>query len=147
MYQKKIVLGLSDTAFFMQVRRGAILDKVHICRLDWLTENNFSKDILAGMGIEALIQKDSLAYFDLSKIQDNLLLNLRLDGMSSDGSRFRLECNVMHDSHGVLMQIHSTGVWQTSKTKSPVAPPDSLRQIFLDLGKTAVFTMLASAVQ
>lgn len=146
MFEEDIEVTLGDTGLFLQVRLGALLDKAHLCRLDWLAANGFPKNVLVKLGVEARTLRDEVEYLSDVAVYEKLRLQLFLDGLSSDCSAFRICCNFVHGEGETIMRVTTAGIWASSADHLPRCPPTALAEVFAGLEKTPGFRTLASAI-
>lgn len=125
----------------------AYLDFAADSRFNYFKENGFPGSEFARRGIGPVVRKDEIEYYREFRLLDTVTVELRLAGLSEDGSRFRL-ANLFYTEDGKLAAvIKSTGGWLDLKSRSLIRPPSELLELIRALSKTDDFEPLPSSVK
>ena len=146
MFEKDVRMNVGDAGYFLRVRRGACLDKAHLLRLNWFSEEGFDKNQLAALGLEARVIADHIEYFDEVAVLETLKAALELGGWSEDGSQLILVPDFRHQDERPALRIHSRIDWLDRQTGSPVQPPARFLESLTKLSLAEGFQNLPSRV-
>jgi len=147
MFEKKLMAGWGDMDFNSHMRNTAFLDKSGDVRMLYLSENGFPMSEFMRLNIGPVVMKDEIAYFKEVLLLDEITVTLGLDGLSADGSRWKLRSDVIRSDGKLAARITSTGGWLDLGARKLIAPPPNLLAAWTALHKTDDFQELPGSVK
>jgi acyl-CoA thioester hydrolase len=146
-YEATLLVGWGDMDFNAHMRNTAYLDKSADVRMMFFAENGFPAAEFARLRMGPVVRKDVLEYFKEVGLLESLRVNLRLEGLAEDGSRFELR-NEFRRADGVLTaRVTSAGGWLDLTRRALRAPPPELLAAMRSLARTEQFRPLASSLK
>jgi len=125
----------------------AYLDFAADSRFTYFKENGFPGSEFSRRGIGPVVRKDEIEYFREYRLLEKGTVELKLAGISEDGSRFRL-ANLFYTEDGILAAvIKSTGGWLDLRSRTLTCPPAELLELLRALSKTDDYEPLPSSVK
>lgn len=104
----------------------AYLDRAADARFLFFAEHGFSAPKFAAERVGPVIARDEIAYRKELRLAEEFTVDVRLLGLSRDGTRFRIE-NAFRNSAGELVAtVRSDGVWFDLERRRPRRPPPEL---------------------
>jgi len=94
-----------------------------------------------------VVRRDEVDYFREVRFQDRVGVNLRLAGLSPDGSRFRIVNEIRRGDGELAARIVTTGGWFDLGARKLVAPPPPLADAMGSLERTDDFETLPSSLR
>ncbi len=137
-FTKQFTAGWGDMDFNAHMRNTAYLDYAGTVRMMYFDENGFSAAEFRKQMFGPVIFKDELTYFKETHLLDSFSVDIRLDGISADGSRFRIR-NEFAKKDGKTALVLSTGAWLNLKERKLGPPPQALIEVIAKLPRTQDF--------
>lgn len=147
MYQLNFVAGAGDFDVDGRFRGASFLDRAKDVRMLFFAEHGFSVDILRKQRLMPLALKDRLDYQRDLEPYGEYKVSLALSGMSEDGSRFAVRCDVIRADGKVAAKIISTCAWLDSALQKFTNPPPQLVAALKQLPLSSDYQTLLSALK
>lgn len=139
MYAKNVMAGWGDMDFNAHMRNTAYLDKSGDVRMMFFSENGFPMSEFARLKIGPVVMKDEIEYYREVNLLDELRVTLTLDGLSDDGSRWRMRNEFLLPDGKLSARVTSSGGWLDLATRRLAMPPASLLGCLKALTRTEDF--------
>ncbi len=147
MFTRTLVAGWGDMDFNGHMRNTAYLDKAADIRMLCFAEHGFPLETFHRLRLGPVVSRDELEYHREVGLLQPVEVGLEVDGLSADGSRFRLR-NTFRDAEGRLCaRLTSTGGWLDLTRRRLVAPPAELLAVLCALPRTETFEDLPSSLK
>jgi acyl-CoA thioester hydrolase len=137
--------GLMDSNAHMA--NTAYLDFAADCRMIYFKENGFPMSEFVKRGIGPVIRRDEVEYMREVRLLEEVAVELRLAGISADGSRFCFENTFLREDGKTAAAVRSIGGWMDMKARSLTVPPDELLALIRALARTDDFQELPSSIR
>jgi acyl-CoA thioester hydrolase len=128
------------------MRTTAYLGTVEDSRMKYFAAVGFTMADCMALRIGPVISQDALRYRSELQLLEPATVELRMSGLSDDGSRFRMVNTITRDDGRLVATVTSTGGWLDLDQRRLIARPDTLLDILECLGRTDDFERLASSV-
>lgn len=146
-YVRSFIAGWALCDVNGHLRNSAFLDMATDTRMLFFADNGFPVSGFARLDIGPVVKTDSLEYFREVRMAEMVRVELRLAGLSDDGSRMRL-CNDFLREDGVLAaRLTSQVGWLDRSARKLRAPPQELLAAIRRLSSTGDFEALPSSVR
>jgi acyl-CoA thioester hydrolase len=126
------------------MRTTAYLDAAEDNRMQYFASAGFPVTEFAARRIGPISHGDDIRYRAELRLLDPVVVELRLDGLASDGARFRLHNKIIRGDGRTAATIVTTGGWLDLDARKLVAPPADLLAVLTALDRTKDFTDLPS---
>lgn len=147
MYQLSFVAGAGDFDFDGRFRGASFLDRAKDVRLLFFAEHGFPVDILRKQRLMPLALKDRLDYQRDLEPFDEYKISLTLAGLSEDGTRFAVRCDVIRADGKVAAKVVSTCAWLDLALQKFTNPPPPLVAALKELPLSSDYQTLLSALK
>lgn len=147
MYQLGFVAGAGDFDFDGRFRGASFLDRAKDVRMLFFAEHGFPVDILRKQRLMPLALKDRLDYQRDLEAFDEYKISLALSGLSEDGTRFALRCDVIRADGKVAAKVVSTCAWLDLTLQKFTNPPPQLVAALKELPLSSDYQTLLSALK
>lgn len=128
------------------MRTTAYLGAAEDSRMQYFAEIGFTMANFMELGIGPVISQDELRYRAELRLLEQATVDLRMSGLSVDGSRFRMVNTITRDDGRLVATVTSIGGWLDLGRRRLVAPPVALLDVLERLARTDDFEQLASSV-
>jgi len=146
-FTRTLVAGWGDMDFNAHMRNTAYLDKAADIRMMCFAEHGFPLEAFHRLRLGPVVSRDELEYHREVGLLQALVIGLAVDGLSEDGSRFRLR-NEFRDAEGRLCaRLTSTGGWLDLTKRRLAAPPAELLAVLRALPRTDTFEVLPTSLR
>ncbi len=147
MYEKSLLVGWADLDVNGHMANTAYLAKTVDVRMGFFTAHGVSLAEFAQLRVGPVMRSEEIRYFREVGLHELLRGTLALDGLSTDGSRYRL-VNELHRAHGELAaRVTSVGGWLDLDRRRLIAPPPELAAAMAQMTRTAEFETLPSSLR
>ncbi|MCC8243687.1 acyl-CoA thioesterase [Saccharothrix luteola] len=126
------------------MRTTAYLDAAEDNRMQYFASAGFPVTEFAARRIGPISHGDDIRYRAELRLLDPVVVELRLDGLASDGARFRLHNRILKADGRTAATVVTTGGWLDLDARRLVAPPDDLLAVLTGLERTKDFADLPS---
>ena len=147
MVQISFVAGAGDFDFNGRFRGAACLDRAHDARMMFFAMHGFSVEKFRQHKLSPLVLKEKLDYQRDIEPLDEYKLSLSLAGLSVDGTRFMLRCELVRSDGKVAARITSTCGWLDAAVQKLTNPPLPLMAALKALPMSADYQVLLSAIK
>ena len=144
-FEQRFPVGRNHLDSNVQIRNIAYLDLAASLRMAYLAAAGFSINSFARMLFGPVIRLEELEHFQEPRMLEQVRVTLLLDGMSEDGSQFRLRNEFWSESGVLLARLTSLGGWIELRLRRLIVPPPSLIAALYALDRTADFECLPPA--
>ena len=147
MYQHEFVAGMGDFDFDGRYRGAACLDRAGDVRMAYFGDHGFPVAIFRQQRFMPLLLKDKLDYQRDIQPFERYRVSLTLAGLSVDGSRFVLRCDLIRSDGKTAAKVGSTCGWLDSNLQKLVVPPPQLIALLKELPMSSDYQNLQSAIK
>jgi len=146
-FAREFIAGWADLDANAHMRNTAFLDRCVDLRMMYFEAHGFSPREFARLRIGPVVQRDEVDYFREVGLLERFLIDLSLDGLSADGSRFRLVNAIARADGTPIARVTSAGGWLDLDARRLAAPPRSILEALEALPRTAEFVQLKSSLR
>ena len=125
----------------------AYLDIVVDVRFMYFTECGFPPEEFARLRIGPVVRRDEVDYLRELRMLQPIRVNMMLDGISDDASRFRIRNEILRDDGELAARVTTLGGWFDLAARKLIVPPDKLADAMRSLERTDTFETLASSIK
>jgi len=129
------------------MKNTAYLDVCPDVRMRYFASQGFPVAEFERLRLGPVVRKDVVEYFRELRLLDPYTVDLRLAGLSEDGSHFILRNECFRADGTLAARITSEGGWLHLDRRGLSAPPASMLQVLRDLERTSDFLVLESSVR
>jgi acyl-CoA thioester hydrolase len=135
----------SDMDFNQHMRNAAYLGASEDCRMRFLADRGFAAAELARRRIGPVVLEDRLVYKKELALLDGFRVELVMAALTRDARRMKLRNTFHRDRDDALVAIvESVVLWLDLDARRPVAPPEDLAAIWLELSRPTDFEWFES---
>lgn len=113
-------------------------------RMRYFVSAGFPMERFTELAIGPVIQEDHLRYLREMRLLDEGTIELRMAGLASDGSRFRMRNDIVRADGRPAVSITSSGGWLDLAARRLTPPPVELLEVLQRLAPTDDFEDLPS---
>ncbi len=124
------------------VRHSAYADFCTHARIEWLKAHGFGFEQFQAQAFGPVIFKEWTEYFKEVRMSERLTIEVRIAGLSDDGSRFRIHHDVYKEDGRLAAKHEVSGAWLDLKARKLTLPPTALAEIFSGLARTDDFEII-----
>ncbi len=146
-FRQEFRAGWGSMDFNGHMRNTAYLDLSADTRMLYFDAQGFSMREFERRLIGPVVRRDEIEYFREVRMLDSVTVELRLAGLSDDGSHFSLENRFLRADRQVAAVVHSSGGWLDLKQRRLIAPPKTLFSLIAELENTDDFKKLPSSLR
>lgn len=143
----KFLAGWADMDWNAHMANTAYLDKSVDARVLMLAEKGFPLEEFIRLRLGVVIMKDEIEYKREVKWMDEITITLNVAGLAPDGSRFKIENEILRSDGELCATVTSTGGFMNLDTRKLVAPPESILGAYQSLPRTEDFADLPSSIK
>ena len=125
----------------------AYLDLVVDVRFMYFTECGFPPEEFVRLRLGPVVRRDEVDYLRELHLLQPITVDMSLDGISEDASRFRIRNEIRRGDGEVAARVTTLGGWFDLAARKLIAPPDKLAAAMRSLDRTATFETLASSLR
>jgi acyl-CoA thioester hydrolase len=129
------------------MRHTAYGDYAVDVRVNYMLANGVILDTLKELNIGPVILKETNEYLREAVMGDVITIDLKLAGISSDGSSWILQHEIMKPNGKKSAILRIEGGWLDLQHRRLVAPPNTITDIWKNLEPAEGYTQLPSRVQ
>jgi len=129
------------------MRTVAYLEWCEDSRMQYFASVGFPMAEFARLGLGPVIQNDELRYRAEMRLLDTGTIELTMEGLAEDGSRFRMRNDVRRADGVIAATVVSNGGWLDLARRGLSAPPRALFEALQDLPRSTSFEVLPSRRQ
>ena len=122
-------VGWGDIDGNAHMANTAFLDHAADARFLFFAEHGFTGERFATERVGPVIVRDELTYRRELRLGEEFSVDVKMAGLSRDGSRFRIENTFRTGAHVLVATVRSDGVWFDLERRRPRVPPPDLDAI------------------
>lgn len=142
MFERTLHARWGDMDFNGHMKNTAYLDAGADVRMMYFAEHGFSMREFERLHFGPVIVKDELEYYRELRLLEPVRVTLEADGLSEDGTRFRLRNEFFREDGQKAARVTSSGGWLDLAARKLKPPPEELRKLLEMLSRTATFQVL-----
>lgn len=146
-YVRSFIAGWALCDVNGHLRNSAFLDMATDSRLLFFDDNGFPVSGFARLDIGPVVKTDSLEYFREVRMAEMVRVEMRLTGLSDDGSRMRIRNEFFREDGVLAARLTSQLGWLDLSARKLRAPPQELLASIRRLPTTDDFEVLPSSVR
>lgn len=131
-----------DMDFNGHMKNTAYLDAGADVRMMFFAEHGFSMREFERLRFGPVIMKDELEYFRELRLLQPVRVTLEADGLSEDGTRFRLRNEFFREDGQKAARVTSSGGWLDLNARKLKPPPEELKRLMELVPRTDTFVWL-----
>ncbi len=124
------------------MRNTAYLDYATEVRFAYLTARGFPASRFVEENFGPVIFREEIRYFNEVGANDEVTVDYRLAGASSDGRKFRLRHTLHRGDGEKAAEVTTDGAWFDLSSRKLRVPPAELQALLMDLDRTGDFEEL-----
>jgi len=126
------------------MRTVAYLEWCEDSRMQYFASVGYPMTEFTRLGIGPVIQNDDLRYRAEMRLLDAGTVELTMDGLAEDGSRFRMRNDVRRTDGTVAATVLSNGGWLDLAGRRLTVPPPALLGALVALPRSSAFETLSN---
>jgi acyl-CoA thioester hydrolase len=142
-YQQNIMVRWSDLDPNGHVRHSAYYDYGAQLRIACFQQAGVGIAWLAGQGIGPVLFREEAKFYRELRLDDDLLIDLRLTGLSEDQRKWSMRHQILRDGEELCATIDLDGAWLNLQVRRIVPPPERLRTALAAMPRTEDFRIIA----
>lgn len=141
-FERTLYARWGDMDFNGHMKNTAYLDAGADVRMMYFTAHGFSMREFERLRFGPVITKDELEYYRELRLLEPVRVTLEADGLSEDGTRFRLRNEFFREDGQKAARVTSSGGWLDLSVRKLKPPPEELRKLLEMLPRTATFATI-----
>jgi acyl-CoA thioester hydrolase len=130
----------ADMDFNQHMRNAAFLGYGEETRMRYLDSNGWTMDRFQKARLGPVVLEDKLTYKHELHLLERFRVDLAVAAITEDGRRMKLRNRFFRESDNALCAVvESVVLWFDLDARKPVPPPEELRGLWLNLGRTEDF--------
>lgn len=146
-FEKTFHVGWADVDLNGHLRNTAFIDLAVDVRIFYFEANGFPVKEFNRQRFGPVMMRDEIDYRREVRLMEMIRVNLLLDGVSQDVSRFRLRQDIFKSDGSLAAKLVSTGGWLSFDTRKLVVPPPQVAEMWSNLTRTEDFEELPSSIK
>lgn len=146
-YERTFEVRWSEIDVNWHMRNTAYAELGTTMRVAYLAENGFPPEEFAAQGFGPVILREETRYLREVRLGMNVRYDLRLSGLSHDGSHFEFHHAAWLEGGTHAASLRIEGSWMDVRTRKLRVPPPELLNALLALDRTDDFRELHSFVR
>ncbi|HMO82263.1 MAG TPA: thioesterase family protein [Pyrinomonadaceae bacterium] len=146
-FEKTFHVGWADVDLNGHLRNTAYIDLAVDVRLFYFEANGFPVSEFNRQRFGPVMMRDEIDYRREVQLLETIRVNLLLDGVSQDVSRFRLRQDIVKSDGSLAAKLVSTGGWLSFDTRKLIVPPPQVAEMWSNLTRTEDFEELPSSIK
>ena len=142
MYQLSFVAGSGDVDVDGRFRGAVFLDRAKDVRLRFFAGHGFPLETFRRQRLLPLVLKEKIDYQRDIEALEEYRVSLSLAGLSADGARFMVRCEVVRADGKAAARVTSTCGWLDSAQQKLALPPAALIEALKTLPMSADYQTL-----
>ncbi len=138
-FSKEFMVGWGDLDSNSHMKNTAYLDYAATTRFSFFSAHGFSANRFRELQFGPIVFKDEIRFFKEMLLLEKFKVNFVLDGMSQDGTMFRLVNEMFNDKAERVAVVTTQGAWFDLQKRKIQPPPTELLQVMGQLQKTEKF--------
>ena len=141
-YIKEVSVRWSDLDPNFHLRHSVYYDWGAFVRMSFMTENGITPSLLMQLHTGPILFREECIFKREISFSDKVTLNLMLSKASHDMGRWSMKHEIWKNGDTLSAILHVDGAWLDTKIRKLAAPPDSFREVFESVPKSADFTWI-----
>jgi acyl-CoA thioester hydrolase len=129
------------------VRHSAYDDYAVDTRVRWMEQNGFPPRRFAELGFGPVILRQESRFYREVTLEDTITVTIQLKGLSADGSRWKVQHDILKASGEKAAALEIEGSWLDLRTRKAMAPPAELLRLFTQVQQPEELEELRSLVR
>lgn len=146
-FERTFHVGWADVDLNGHLRNTAYIDIAVDVRLFYFEANGFPVTEFHRQRFGPVMMKDEIEYRREVRLMEEVRVNLLLDGVSRDVSRFRLRQDIFKSDGTLAAKLISTGGWLSFDTRKLIIPPSKVVEMWSSLERSENFEELPSSIK
>lgn len=146
-FERTFKVGWAHVDLNGHLRNTAYIDLAVDVRLMYFEANGFPVSEFGRLGFGPVIGRDEIDYRREVRLMENVTIDLLLDGVAADASRFRLRQDIRRSDGTHAARLISVGGWLSFATRKLIVSPQKVIEIWTGLKRTENFEVLPSSVR
>ncbi len=142
-FEQSIAIRWADLDPNGHVRHSVYYDYGAMVRIAYLHQSGFGIDWMARQGLGPVLFREEAKFFRELKLGDELLLDVRLAGLSEDHRKWSMR-HRMRRGEELCATLEVDGAWLDLRARRIIPPPPGLLERFAAMPRTEDFRILAS---
>lgn len=139
-FEKKITVRWSDLDPNFHLRHSAYYDFGAYCRVAFLSEHGITPEVMREHHIGPVLFREECVFKKEIKFGDEVRINLQLDKLSSEGSRWTMVHHITKGADTLAAIITLDGAWLDTNIRKLARPSGIFKDVFNYLPRTGNFT-------
>ncbi len=132
-FEKTIEVRWADVDQNRHVRHSAYYDYGAHVRIKFITEAGYGSAQLSQLKIGPVLFKEECSFIKEIRPDDTIRVNVLKEGISEDGSRWKLHHEIFNQNDEKVAHITIKGAWIDMEKRKLTVPPKELARAFQEL--------------
>lgn len=141
-YIKQVEVRWSDLDPNFHLRHSVYYDWGAFVRMSFMTERGITPSLLTQLHTGPILFREECLFKREISFTDKVELNLTLTKASHDMSRWSMKHEIWKNGDTLSAILHIDGAWLNTSIRKLTIPPDSFREVFDSVPKSADFTWI-----
>lgn len=146
-FEHEFIAGWADLDANAHMRNTAFLDRCVDLRIMYFESRGFPAGEFARLRIGPVVQRDEIEYFRELGLLERFRIDIRLGGLSIDGSRFCIVNGITRPDGSRVARVTSRGGWLDLDARRLVAPSPAILEALQGLPRTPDFEELRTSLR
>ena len=146
-FERTFFVGWSDVDMNGHLRNTAYIDLAVDVRIAYFEANGFPAAEFHRRRFGPVLMKDEIEYRRELHLMEELRVDLKLAGVSSDVSRFKLRQDMFKSDGTLAARLFSIGGWMSLDSRKLIIPPEPIAAMWSSLMHTEDFEELPSSIK
>ncbi|MFO1518791.1 MAG: thioesterase family protein [bacterium] len=139
LYKKEFQVGWGDLDSNAHMKNTAYLDHSATTRFSYFNANGFSAARFHELQFGPIVFKDEVHFQKELRLLEKFTVSFLLDGMSPDGSLFRIANEILNEKGERSALVLTHGAWFDLRKRKIIPPPQELIDVMKRLKKTPTY--------
>jgi acyl-CoA thioester hydrolase len=144
-FKRTLHVRWADMDYNAHMRNTAYLEMASDVRMMYFASRGLTMDEFERLRTGPVVMRDTIEYFRELRLLEPVTVTLALEGLSRDGSRFRLRNEFLGKDGRLAARVTSVGGWLDLENRRLVSPPEKLAAPMQELARTEGFEEMPSA--
>lgn len=141
-YIKQVEVRWSDLDPNFHLRHSVYYDWGAFVRMSFMTERGITPSLLLQLHTGPILFREECIFKKEIGFSDKVELNLSLTKASHDMGRWSMKHEIWKNGDSLSAILHIDGAWLDTKIRKLTIPPDSFREVFDLVPKSADFSWI-----
>lgn len=138
-FKRTLHVRWGDVDYNAHMRNTAYLEMASDVRMMYFVSVGLSVDEFERLCVGPVVMRDTIEYFHELRMLETVEVTLALDGLSPDGSRFRVRNEFFGKGGRLAARVTTWGAWLDLEKRRLVSPPERIAGAMTAMARTESF--------